>query len=444
MAVRRAAALDIWMNGMFVGQWQRSSGGQDVLVYAPEWMADEQGRPLSLSLPFGGSAALRGAAVAAYFDNLIPDNEQILRRLQERHRLRSTRAFDLLAELGRDCAGGVQLLPEGERPYEYRRIEAETLSEAQIAALLRNTVRADPLGFESEDAFRLSIAGAQEKTALLYHRKRWCRPRGATPSTHIFKLPLGLVANVQADMRDSVELEWLSLEILREFGLPVAQAQIGRFENQKVLIVERFDRRLAPDRKWWMRIPQEDFCQVAGIPSARKYEADGGPGMARILQILRGSESAQQDRRTFFSAQFLFWLMAATDGHAKNFSLTIGPRGRYRMTPLYDVFSVHPITGRRNNQLDPRRLKLAMAVEGTNRHYRLQDIHRWHWVDMGRRLGLPEAAELTGVLAERTPAVLEAVGNRLPDDFPPQLYDAVCGGMLGFRRRFLAEPERRG
>lgn len=90
MAVRRAAALDIWMNGVFVGQWQRSSGGQDVLVYAPEWMADEQGRPLSLSLPFGGSATLRGAAVAAYFDNLIPDNEQILRRLQERHRLRST------------------------------------------------------------------------------------------------------------------------------------------------------------------------------------------------------------------------------------------------------------------------------------------------------------------------------------------------------------------
>ena len=166
--------------------------------------------------------------------------------------------------------------------------------------------------------------------------------------------------------------------------------------------------------------------------------------MARIMQILRSSESAQQDRRTFLSAQFLFWLMAATDGHAKNFSLTIGPRGRYRMTPLYDVISLHPITGRRNNQLDPRRLKLAMAVEGANRHYRLQDIHRWHWVDMGRRLGLLEAAELIGVLAERTPAVLEAVGARLPDDFPPRLYDAVSKGMRVFRRRFLAEPERCG
>jgi serine/threonine-protein kinase HipA len=444
MAARRVAALDIWMNGLFVGQWQRSSIGQDLLVYAPDWIAAEQGRPLSLSLPFGGGAALRGAAVAAYFDNLIPDNEQILRRLQQRHQLRSTAAFDLLAELGRDCAGAVQLMPEGEEPDDHRRIDAEALSEARVAALLRNTVRADPLGLENADEFRLSIAGAQEKTALLWHRKRWCRPRGATPSTHIFKLPLGLVANVQADMRDSVELEWLSLEILREFGLPVAHAQVGRFEDQKVLIVERFDRRLAPDKKWWMRIPQEDFCQVNGISPLRKYEADGGPGIGNIMEVLRGSEFAQQDRTTFFSAQFLFWLMAATDGHAKNFSLAVGPQGRYRMTPLYDVISVHPVVGRKNNQLDQHRLKLAMAVQGSNRHYRLDDIHRWHWVEMGRRLGLPEAAELTTALAEHAPAALDRVAAKLPDDFPQYLYEAVCKGLLNFRRRFLAEPERRG
>lgn len=444
MTTRRAAALDIWMNGLFVGQWQRTSSGQDLLAYAPDWIATEQGRPLSLSLPFGGGATLRGAAVAAYFDNLIPDNEQILRRLQQRYQLRSSTAFDLLAELGRDCAGAVQLMPEGEEPDDYRRIAAEALSEAQVAELLRNTVRADPLGLASEDEFRLSIAGAQEKTALLWHRKRWCRPRGATPSTHIFKLPLGLVANVRADMCDSIELEWLSLEILREFGLPVARVQIGRFEDQKVLIVERFDRRLAPDKKWWMRIPQEDFCQVNGISPLRKYEADGGPGIGQIMDVLRGSECAQQDRATFFSAQFLFWLMAATDGHAKNFSLVVGPRGRYQMTPLYDVISVHPIIGRKNNQLDPYRVKLAMAVEGNNRHYRLHDIHRWHWVEMGRCLGLPETAELIGVLAERAPAVLDAVAARLPDDFPRYLYDTVRKGMLDFRRRFLAEPERRG
>ena len=140
MAPRRLAALDIWMNGLFVGQWQRSSTGQDLLVYASGWMTAPEGRPLSLSLPFGGGKALRGAAVAAYFDNLIPDNSRILRRLQQRYQLRSAAAFDLLAELGRDCAGAIQLLPENEKPGEHRQIEAETLSEAKVAALLRNTV----------------------------------------------------------------------------------------------------------------------------------------------------------------------------------------------------------------------------------------------------------------------------------------------------------------
>lgn len=443
MAARRAAALNLWMNGLFVGQWQRSAGGQDLLVYAPEWIAAEQGRPLSLSLPFGGDAALRGAAVAAYFDNLIPDNTQILRRLQQRYRLRSTAAFDLLAELGRDCAGAIQLLPDGESPQDHRRIDADTLTEAQVAAFLRNTVQADPRQFEADHAFRLSIAGAQEKTALLWHRKRWCKPRGATPSTHLFKLPLGLVANVQADLRDSVELEWLSLEILRAFDLPVAQAQIGCFEEQKALIVERFDRRLAPGRRWWMRIPQEDFCQVSATSPQRKYEADGGPGMAAIMDVLRGSQHAAQDRATFFSAQFLFWLMAATDGHAKNFSLAVGPQGRYRMTPLYDVISVHPIIGRKANQLAPERVRLAMAVQGSNRHYRLNEIHRWHWEEMGRRLGLTDAAALTTALAERAPAVLDQVAAALPADFPIHLYDGVRKGMLNFRKRFLAEPEHR-
>lgn len=443
MAVQRPAALDIWMNGQLVGQWQRGSRRQDRLVYASDWMQSEHARPLSLSLPFGSSAVVRGAAVAAYFDNLIPDNEQTLKRLQQRYRLRSTAAFDLLAELGRDCAGAVQLVPENEAPGDHRHIEAETLSEARVAALLRDTVRTDRAGQSPADDYRFSIAGAQEKTALLWHRKRWCRPRNATPSTHIFKLPLGLVGNVRADLRDSVELEWLSLEILREFGLPAARAQIGEFEDQKALIVERFDRRLAADRTWWMRIPQEDFCQVGGISPLRKYESDGGPGMGRIMEILRGSQFAQQDRITFFSTQFLFWLMAATDGHAKNFSLVVGPRGSYWMTPLYDVISVHPLLGRGPDSIDPRRAKLAMAVEGSNRHYRLHDIHRWHWTEMGRRLGLPEASALVKDLADRTPAVLDRVAEKLPDCFPQRLYDAVCKGMLAFRERFLGEPENR-
>jgi len=446
---RRINALDLWMNGLYVGRWERGRQGNDRLRYDEGWIKAPEGRPLSLSLPFapgyedGKSIPLSSPAVAAYFENLIPDNDRILRRLRDRYRAASTSAFNLLAAIGRDCAGALQLTPAGEEPGDPHRIEAHPLSEAGVAQLLRDTTSSGPLADDEREAFRLSIAGAQEKTALLKHRGRWCIPEGATPSTHIFKLPLGLVGNMQADMRHSVEIEWLCMEIVRAFGLPVANAEIGHFEDQKALVVERFDRSLSRDRRWWQRIPQEDFCQALGLPPSLKYESDGGPGMRQIMEILRGSQSATEDRATFFKAQLLFWLMAATDGHAKNFSLRLLPGGTYRMTPLYDILSAYPIMGRGANRLDPHKARMAMSVTGGNRHYDLYGIHRWHWVAMADKLGLPEAPGLIEEVTQRTPAALDEAASRMPATFPAVVWDAISAGIAQAAKRLASEPDRR-
>ncbi len=400
MAPRAVKALDIWMNGHRVGRWDRGGAGSDRLTYDAEWIAASSGRPLSLSLPvtFGHKPSepvpIRGDVVTAFFDNLIPDNERILQRMRERYRTRSTSAFDLLSAVGRDCAGAVQLVPAGQTPSDVKRIEGEPLDEAAVARLLRDVPSSGRWTREETEAFRLSIAGAQEKTALLRHEGRWCIPQGATPSTHIFKLPLGMVGNMQADMKDSVEIEWLCMQLAGALGLPVANTEIGCFEDQKALIVERFDRQLSSDGTWWQRIPQEDFCQVFGLPPTLKYEADGGPGIQRIMDRLRGSERAEHDRATFFRAQVVFWLLGATDGHAKNFSIHLLPGGRYQLTPLYDILSTYPVQGRGANHLDPRKARLAMAVRSKNAHYLLHDIHRWHWVSMAEKMGLKGAGEM--------------------------------------------------
>jgi len=245
-------------------------------------------------------------------------------------------------------------------------------------------------------------------------------------------------------MRMSVELEWLCMELVREYGLPVANVEIGRFEDQKALIVERFDRALASNGNYWLRIPQEDFCQVTGLPPNRKYESDGGPGGRQIMDILRGSENASTDRENFFKAQLLFWIMAATDGHAKNFSLTSLSGGRYRRTPLYDILSTYPIQGRGANRMDPRKARLAMAVAGSNRHYLLHDIHRWHWVAMAESLGLADSiASIITDLIERTPVALDALASRLPQDFPAALFDSVRAGVTEAVKRLAREPDRR-
>src|SRR5436190_2230290 len=105
------AELQVWMNGLHVGVWSTLRTGTPVLRYDERWVHADEGRALSLSLPFTTSLEHRGNVVTHYFDNLLPDSAAIRRRLRSRFRARSMEAFDLLAAVGRDCVGAVQLLP---------------------------------------------------------------------------------------------------------------------------------------------------------------------------------------------------------------------------------------------------------------------------------------------------------------------------------------------
>lgn len=430
--------LDLWMNGFPVGHWETGRSGER-LVYRDDWIEDPQGRPLSLSLPFTpGNQPYRGEVVADYFDNLLPDSEPIRRRIATRYRTGGTEPFELLATLGRDCVGALQMLPPGEEPVDLESINGRPLGEHEIARLLRDTTSTTPLGqHEPVDDLRLSIAGAQEKTALLWQDGQWLLPEGSTPTTHIFKLPMGLVGNMRADMRTSVENEWLCSKIVAAYGLPVAYCEIDTFEDQKVLIVERFDRKPSRDASWILRLPQEDMCQATGTSALRKYEADGGPGIDHIMEILAGSELAETDRRNFFITQMIFWLLAATDGHAKNFSISHLPGNRYEATPLYDVLSAHPIIGTGVNHIAAQRVKLAMAVRSKNVHYLINQIQRRQWIAQGQRVGFTET-EVEAMIDEvtaRTPQAIDEASALLPDTFPVDVADAIFKGMLRLNRK---------
>ncbi|MFT3818274.1 MAG: type II toxin-antitoxin system HipA family toxin [Rubrivivax sp.] len=438
-------SLGLWMNGAFVGTWSLAPNAPDTLQYDPAWTRSEQGRALSLSLPFTpGNAPHRGDKVRAYFENLLPDSKDIRERIARRYRTGTTDAFDLLAEIGRDCVGALEILPDGQVSAGPAPLQAEPLSEAQVAEVLRGITTPDTLGLAATDGdSRISIAGAQEKTALLHHDGQWYLPRGSTPTTHILKLPLGPIGGMKIDMRDSVENEWLCSLILREFGLPVAACEPLQFEDVKVLVVERFDRawwdRPAGDRRL-VRLPQEDLCQATGTPPDAKYEADGGPGMDRILDVLEGSMSREQDRRTFFQAQVLFWMLCATDGHAKNFSLFLRPGGRYQLTPLYDVLSAYPVLGEGPSQISPFKARMAMAVRSKNGHWKMRDILRRHWLALGTRHGIVteddrEVRFILDDLIARTPGVVAAVQAKLPADFPQQMADSILGGLQDAAKR---------
>lgn len=429
----RRQALAVWMNGARVGEWAFAPQGGHSFRYDAAWLDDPLGRPLSLSLPMEqGTAPLTGPRVEAFFDNLLPDSLAIRRRIAQKYGS-GMQAMALLTHIGRDCVGAIQLLPEDAPAPAVRRIEAEPLDEAAVARMLDHVTATPGPGLADADELRISIAGAQEKTALLWHEDKWCRPLGATPTTHILKLPLGEVGGMRADFSTSVENEWLCARLARRFGLPVAHCEMASFGRHRVLVVERFDRRLldGADGAWWARLPQEDFCQALGVPGEQKYEERGGPGMAAVLATLRGSEQAAADRQRFLAAQLLFWLLAAPDGHAKNFSLFIEPRGRFRLTPLYDVLSAWPVLGDGPNQFQWQKLKMAMAVRSRNPHYRVADIQRRHWNAVAKANALGEDFEaVIGDFIARAPGVVQAVAAEVPAGFPAAVSEPIFEGVL--------------
>lgn len=426
-------SLSIWTNGVRVGRWTVPARGEMELQYDVDWVRADVGRPLSLSLPFNlQNLPLKGERVANYFDNLLPDSDAIRRRVAERFRTGSVDPFDLLKAIGRDCVGAVQILEDEEIPEGFDRIEGVPLSEEDIERHLIETVtpRAFAAGRDPDADFRISLAGAQEKTAFLWWGGQWLAPRGATSTSHIFKLPLGLVGGRRADFSTAVDNEWLCLKLLKAYGLDVAEASIATFGQQRVLVVERFDRRVAPNGQWLMRLPQEDFCQVEGCSPLRKYENEGGPGLKALFATLRQSVNAAVDMRTLMAAQILFWLLRAPDGHAKNFSIQLLPRGRFQLTRLYDVMSAYPVLGDGANQWSPFEIKLAMALIGKNRHYEMHGIQRRHFNSTAQKVGYgPTAEPIIEDLLARTPAIIAAVQADLPQDFSPRVADSVLGGL---------------
>ena len=422
-----AKTLNVAMNGVLTGQLSKLPGGGLSFSYDPNWLTSPKARPISLSLPLG-SKPINDDKIYHFFDNLLPDNDKVRERIQRRFNAKTKRPFDLLEQIGNDCIGALQLYPQ-DLPYApVNQVTADPLTTEQVEMILLGHQSGAPLGMlNTQDDFRISIAGAQEKTGLLWYDNQWCRPRGTTPTSHILKLPIGDLPHHNIDLTHSVENEWLCLKLFEGFGMDVCKAEMQQFDDTKVLVVERFDRRWAKDKSWLVRLPQEDACQALGVPPARKYQADGGPGMVDIMKLLLGSQQPHQDRVAFFKAQVLFYLLAAIDGHGKNFSLYLEKGGGFRMTPLYDIMSAYPHI---HANFPRQKLKMAMSWEGKSRHYHWAGIHLRNIFSTAKKVGLGKPiieAILSEIEQQVAPAIAYAEAQ-LPTGFPAHVSETILNG----------------
>lgn len=421
---RSYTPLNVFLNSRLVGQLVREPSGGVSFAYARDWLEWEHRMPVSLSLPLQENR-YSGAPVMAVFDNLLPDSDLIRRRVAERVGAEGVDAFSLLSQIGRDCIGALQFLPDGQEPQPMSELTGELVDEVQIGAILSDLDLA-PLGIRRENDFRISVAGAQEKTALLRKDGQWIEPTGTTPTTHIIKPQIGGLPNGM-DLSDSVENEYLCLKLMEAFGLRAANVEMAQFGDKKALVVERFDRRWTSDGRL-IRLPQEDCCQALSVVPTQKYQNEGGPGISDIMDLLLGSDDPNKDRYDFFKANVLFWLLGATDGHGKNFSVSLLPGGRFRMTPLYDVLTVQPTVDAR--QVERKYFKLAMNF-GNSNHYKVSNIVGRHIVETGVQSGLSRAVVqgLFEELQETSHAIIEATFSQLPEDFPDSLLASIDGAL---------------
>jgi serine/threonine-protein kinase HipA len=226
----------------------------------------------------------------------------------------------------------------------------------------------------------------------------------------------------------SVENEHLCMQFTAALGLSTAKTNMMELGGKRVLVVERFDRLWTGDGRL-LRLPQEDCCQALSVPPTLKYEAGGGPGIGDILILLKGSDDPEYDQKTFMKAVIVFWLMGATDGHAKNFSIYLGSWGRFHMTPLYNVMSAQPYFD--TGQITWNKVKLALSV-GKRRHCTINTIVPRHFIETVEDSGMParNVQTLLEELLVKTPDAIDIVLKNLPPDFPEEIAGSISEGMM--------------
>lgn len=405
-ARQRPKALDAYLNGRKAGTFTQDP--QVLFSYDPDYLADARATPLSLSMPLA-DATYRQSATLPWLDGLLPDSQDVRVRWAQQFGVSATNGFALLTHMGLDTPGAVQLVPAGTPLRRHGRLEP--LDEKSLGSRLR-ALRSEPDGWTTAGE-RWSLGGAQSKFALRWSAG-WFEAIGEEPTTHIIKPGV-------SGFRGQGLNEHLTMTAARTLGLGAADTRYEEFDGEPAIIVTRFDR--AESDGTILRAHQEDICMALSVARGRKYEDDGGPGAATIVDLLRGVGAGTQSIPRFLDALVFNYLIGASDAHAKNYSLLLrGPR--VTLAPLYDIASSLPYDAAPESALR----KLAMAIGGEKR---FGTVGQRHWARLARRAGAdPEwlwsrIADLAAKLPDALSSAIAATSAVRDSDLPARYLDRL-------------------
>lgn len=345
-------SLNVMIAGEHAGVLSQNGSGALSFSY----LRGYRGTPLSSAMPLS-TRTYRDKVVLPYLWGLLPEDPITRQHVATDAGISPNNPFALLGIIGLDCPGAVQFCPPDTDMLREERLVP--VDEGEIARRLK-AGRKEGSGWIAESE-HWSLGGQQEKFALRKREGKWFSCEGSAATTHIFK------SGVRGLSHQALN-EYVCMRLAAECGINCARVEYLEFEDaggiEPAIVIERYDR--AFNGGSVLRIHQEDFCQALSCLSGNKYSIYGGPSCGDCISLLKTTgHSARENVARFLQMLFFNYLIAATDGHAKNYSLMLEPDGAHRLAPMYDVASIAPYVNAGDWRNKPP--KLAMSIGGENR-----------------------------------------------------------------------------
>ena len=203
-----------------------------------------------------------------------------------------------------------------------------------------------------------TVPGVQKKLSL-----RLSDLGAKKPRLTLVNYPTGYILKPQTDdYKNLPEAEHLVMTMARGAGIKTVPFALLDLNGKLAYITKRIDR--VSDGENVKLLAMEDFCQLDGRLTQDKYKGS----YERCAKIIKEySCRSGIDLSEFFIRIVFSYIVGNSDMHLKNFSLIETERGKYVLSPAYDMLPVNVILPEDNEQL-------ALTLNGKKRNVRRNDF----------------------------------------------------------------------
>lgn len=406
-------SLNVFLNDKHIGTLEKDDNGGVIFQYS-----NNADRILSLSLPIQ-KAPFENKQCRGFFNGLLPESEHTRIAIGKKYGINPKNDFSILQAIGYDCAGAVSFFDsyDEQTPSKYLQetyeIDYTPLSENELEKFIKELPQ-KPLATGVED-MRLSLAGAQDKTSVIVVDGQIGIPKDNVPTSHILKPAIN-------GFNETIENEFICIKTAEKLGIKVPDVKIGYANKTKYFLIQRYDREIIVNKI--KRIHQEDFCQASNIPSAYKYQAEGGVDFKRCFEILRVTSQPAVAINQFIQLMIFNYLIGNNDAHGKNFSILHYDNGEIKFAPAYDILcsQVYPELSN----------KMAMKIGG---HYKHDEILLMRFEKLANEndISFTQLKKIIKNQCENLPIIVEDVINSFDNKIGKDILSVVqknCTKML--------------